>query len=131
MAPAPPTGGLPASAAPAAANGSARNNPAKGHVGYNGAATMTLDSGLPPRELVAGALQALQAHKVSVVQVSAFVLRCERFAVEFDAEVAAVDAAQARFIVRFQLLRGDHWLFKELCNRVLPAIRLEADSATP
>lgn len=86
---------------------------------------MTLDSGMPPKELVAEAKAVLQANKVNVAQLSTFVLRCERYAVEFETEIAAIDAAQARFIVRLQLLRGDAWLFKELCNRILPAIRLE------
>ena len=38
-------------------------------------------------------------------------------------QVAAVDATQAQFVVRLQLSRGDPWLFKELCARLLPAIR--------
>mmetsp|Transcript_52621 Transcript_52621/g.145517 ORF Transcript_52621/g.145517 Transcript_52621/m.145517 type:complete len:81 (+) Transcript_52621:3-245(+) len=80
---------------------------------------------------MAEAQRVLQANKVTATQVSAFVLRCERYAVEFDAEVAAVDAAQARFVVRLQLLRGDAWLFKELCNRILPSIRLDKQDATP
>jgi hypothetical protein len=63
--------------------------------------------------------------QVSVVQISPFLLRCERYAVEFDAEIAAVDTTQERFVVRMQQSRGDVWLFKELCYRILPAIRLE------
>lgn len=59
------------------------------------------------------------------MQLSPFVLRCERYAVHFDAEVAAVDATQERFVLQLLHSKGDAWLFKELCNQILPAIRLE------
>ena len=111
--------------AAATVQGGGRPNPANGHAGYNGAYNLTLDTAQPPKELLAAALRALQANKVNVVQTSTFVLRCERYALEFDAEVAAVDAAQVRFICRLQLVCGDAWLFRELCNRILPAIQLD------
>lgn len=52
-----------------------------------------------------------------------FVAKCERHSLGFELEVAAVDATQTQFVVRLQLSRGDPWLFKELCSRLLPAIR--------
>jgi len=71
------------------------------------------------------AKRALQSNKVRIMQENAFQLRCEKYAIEFSAEVVAVDSSMDRFVVEFRLIHGDAWLYKELCNRVLPTIRIE------
>lgn len=63
-----------------------------------------------------------QAHKVGVISEGPFLMRCERLALKFTAEVVAIDAGMACFVAEFNLVRGDAWLFKELCNRILPHI---------
>jgi len=72
-----------------------------------------------------GPYPRLQPHvsQVSTTGHGPFVAQCERHSLGFELEVAAVDATQAQFVVRLQLSRGDPWLFKELCARLLPAIR--------
>lgn len=77
-----------------------------------------------PSELLHELLRVLELQKVHSMQQSPFVVLCERSAVQFEAEVAAVDCTQSKFVVRLQLNQGDARLFRELCNRLLPAIRV-------
>ena len=94
-----------------------------GFAGYNGAPNISLASNLPPKELMSEALRVLDLHKVAVTVNGPFVARCERHSLVFELETAAVDSTQTQFVVRLQLGRGDPWLFKELCSRVLSAVR--------
>jgi hypothetical protein len=94
------------------------------HTGHNGAPTMTNPSSRPPTELMAEALRAVEAVGASATPRSAFVIQCERGGVGFDLEVASIDASQSKFVVRMQQSAGDKWQFKQLCNRVLPTVRL-------
>lgn len=94
------------------------------HTGHNGAPTMTHPSGRPPTELMAEALRAVEAAGASATPRSTFVIQCERGGVGFDLEVASIDATQTKFVVRLQQSAGDKWQFKQLCNSVLPTVRL-------
>ena len=73
---------------------------------------------------MAEALRVLELHKVAATVLGPFVARCERHSLVFELETAAVDSSQKTFVVRLQLSRGDPWLFKELCSRLLPALRI-------
>ena len=95
-----------------------------GFSGFNGAPNLSRASGLPPKELMAEALRVLELHKVAATVLGPFVARCERHSLVFELETAAVDSSQKTFVVRLQLSRGDPWLFKELCSRLLPALRI-------
>ena len=71
----------------------------------------------------APAMRVLDAQKVGYAPAAPFLLRCERYSVAFELEVVAVDDTQTAFVVRLQRTKGDAWLFREICSRVLPALR--------
>lgn len=112
-----PVGGRPETARSGSA-GSAQ------HAGYNGSAHMSHTSTKRPADLMTETLRVFDFNQVGYSPQSPFVMSCERGGVEFDAEVASIDATQSRFVLRLQYIRGDAWLYKELCQRVLPALRL-------
>jgi uncharacterized protein (UPF0128 family) len=85
---------------------------------------MTHPSGRPPTELMAEALRAVEAAGASTAPRSTFIIQCERGGVGFDLEVASIDATQTKFVVRLQQSAGDKWQFKQLCDAVLPTVRL-------
>jgi len=96
------------------------------YTGHNGAPNMTHASERPPLELMADACYALEAHSTALDLRSPFVARCERQGLVFEVEVASIDSTQTRFVVRFQHIAGDDWQFKQLCNRLLPSVRISA-----
>ena len=83
---------------------------------------MSAPSVMPPRELMAEAMRALEKTKISTLLQSPFIARCERHGLNFLMEVAATDATQSYFVIRLQLQRGDASLFRELAARLLPTL---------
>ena len=93
------------------------------HSGYQGAPNMSQKLEVAPKELMGEAMRVLDAQKVGYAPAAPFLLRCERYSVAFELEVVAVDDTQTAFVVRLQRTKGDAWLFREICSRVLPALR--------
>lgn len=117
-------GGAAGSEGGISAGGVSVGGSARWHAGYHGAHNMTHASSRAPAELMAEALRVLRAAEVAAEPHAPFLARCERHGASFEMEVASVDATQTKFVVRLQLIAGDQWHFKQLCNRLLPSVRI-------
>lgn len=99
-----------------------------GGAGGPGVATMSAATAVLPRELMQRAVDVAReaVKEISLTQQSPFLTRCEKLGLEFIMEVAATDATQSMFVLRMQKTRGEAALFREMCMKILPHVKLGA-----
>ena len=89
---------------------------------------MSAATAVLPRELMQRAVDVAReaVKEISLTQQSPFLTRCEKLGLEFIMEVAATDATQSMFVLRMQKTRGEAALFREMCMKILPHVKLGA-----
>lgn len=91
---------------------------------HRGAFNVSATSSRPPDAIMAEMLRVVQLNKVSSKPVSAFCIKCEKAPVRFEMEICAIPNLNGMHVVRMKRISGDTWKYKEMCNRILPMLKL-------
>jgi hypothetical protein len=91
---------------------------------HRGAFNVSATSSRAPESIMQEMQRVINLNKVNAKNVSAFCVKCEKAPIRFEMEICSIPNLNGMHVVRMKRITGDTWKYKEMCNRILPMLKL-------